>query len=221
VPIVKVNYVCMTVGDPLKYHDFFGVRNLVTVADLFNSRVHLGHKVEVRDPHMMPFLFGARIGIDVIDLEQTVHLLGDALNFLAHVAFCGGIVLFVSRHMQTIPLVERTAVECGEYAYCSLWRPGTFTNSMTKFGAVTRLPDVVVFVSTLNNIFETHEAVTETAKLNIPSIGVLDSSCDPRLITYPVPGNDDTPCAIELYCRIFKEAVMRGKEKAKELTSSE
>jgi len=206
--------------DPLKCHDFFSVRNLVTVADLFNNRVHLGHKVGVRDPHMVPFLFGTRIGIDIIDVEQTQPLLGDALNFLAHVAFRGGIVLFVSRHIQTIPLVERTAVECGEYACCSVWRSGTFTNSLSKFGAVTRLPDTVVFVSTLNNIFETHEAVTETAKLNIPSIGILDSSCDPRLITYPVPGNDDTPCAIELYCRLFKEAVICGKDKAKELKSS-
>jgi len=209
----------MTAVDPLKCHDFFGVRNLVTVEDLFNSRVHLGHKVGVRNPHMLPFLFGTRLGVDIIDLEQSVLLLSDALNFLAHIAFRGGILMFVSRHMQTIPLVEKLAVECGEYAYCSVWRNGTFTNSTLKFGAVTRLPDIVVFLSTLNNVFETNEAVTETAKLNIPSIGIVDSSCDPRLITYPVPGNDDTPCAIELYCRVFKEAVVRGKAKAKELQS--
>jgi len=212
---------CMTdVADPLKSHDFFGVRNLVTVKDLFDSRVHLGHKVGVRDPYMLPFLFGTRLGIDVIDLEQSALLLGDALNFLAHIAFRGGVVLFVSRHIQTIPLVERTALECGEYAYCSVWRPGTFTNSMIKFGAVTRLPDIVLFLSTLNNVFEMHEGITETAKLNIPSIGIVDSSCDPRLITYPVPGNDDTPCAVELYCRVFKEAIVRGKERAKDLQPS-
>lgn len=210
---------CLTADDPLKCHDFFGMRNLVTVEDLFNSRVHLGHKVGVRDPHMVPYLFGTRLGIDIIDLEQSAPLFGDALNFLAHIAFRGGIVLFVSRHIQTVPLVERTALECGEYAYCSVWRSGTFTNSTMKFGAVTRLPDVVVFTSTLNNIFEMHEAVTEAAKMNIPSIGVVDSSCDPRLITYPIPGNDDSPCSIELYCRVFKEAVIRGKAKAKELQS--
>jgi len=210
---------CVSAVDPLKCHDFFGVRNLVTVEDLFKSRVHLGHKMTVRDPHMLPFLFGTRLSVDIIDLEQTVVLLGDALNFLAHIAYRGGIILFVSRHVQTIPLVERTAFECGEYAYCSVWMRGTFTNSVIKFGAVTRLPDTVVFTSTLNNVFETHEAVTDTAKMNIPSIGIVDSSCDPRLITYPIPGNDDTPCAIELYCRLFKEAIARGKAKAKELQS--
>jgi len=214
-----LNCVTGSVVDPLKCHDFFGVRNLVTVEDLFRSRVHLGHKSTVRDPHMVPFVFGSRLGIDILDLEQTVPLLGDALNFLAHIAFRGGVILFVSRHIQTVPLVERTALECGEYAFCSVWRNGTFTNSSLKFGAVTRLPDTVVFTSTLNNVFETHEAVIEAAKMSIPSVGVVDSSCDPRLVTYPIPGNDDTPCAIDFYCRVFKEAVLRGKAKAKELQS--
>jgi len=211
---------CMTVDDPLRCHDFFAVRNLAGVENLFNNRVHLGHKVGLRNEHMLPYLFGTRLGIDIIDLDQSAPLLGEALNFLAHIAFRGGVVLFVSRHIQTIPLVERTAVECGEYAYCSVWRRGTFTNSVIKFGAVTRLPDTVIFLSTLNNVFETHEAVTETAKMNIPSIGIIDSSCDPRLVTYPIPGNDDTPCAIELYCHLFKEAIVRGKAKAKEFQSS-
>jgi len=211
---------CVIVIDPLKCRDFFGVRNLVTVADLFSSRVYLGHKIGVREPHMLPYLFGVRLGIDIIDIEQSWHLLGEALNFLAHVAFRGGIVMFISRHVQTVPLVERTAIECGEYACCSTWQSGTFTNSVTKFAAVTRLPDTVIFLSTLNNVFETHDAVTEAAKMNIPTIGITDSSCDPRLITYPVPGNDDTPCAVELYCRLFKEAIVRGKMKAKELHSS-
>jgi small subunit ribosomal protein S2 len=206
-----------TVIDPLKHHDFFGVRDLVTVEDLFNARVHLGHKVGLRSPYMTPFIFGTRLDIDIIDLTQTVHLLGDALNFIAHVAFRQGIVLFVSRHRRSVPLVERMARDCGEYAHCSKWRGGTLTNAAVQFGIVTRLPDVVVFVSTINSIFETHVAVTETAKSNVPSVGVVDTSCDPRLITYPIPGNDDTPCAIELYCRLFKEAVLRGKSKAKEL----
>lgn len=209
-----------TVIDPLKQHDFFGVRDLVSVEDLFDARVHLGHKVGVRSPYMAPFVFGTRLGIDVIDLTQTVQLLGDALNFVAHVAFRRGIVLFVSRHRRTVPLVERTALECGEYAHCAVWRGGTLTNAAVQFGVLTRLPDAIVFVSTLNTIFETHIAVTEAAKLNVPTVGIVDTSCDPRLITYPVPGNDDTPAAVELYCRLFKEAVQRGKAKAKELEPS-
>ena len=54
----------------------------------------------------------------MIDLALTVGLLGDALNFVAHVAHRGGVVMFVSRHRQMMAEVERTARECGEYAHC-------------------------------------------------------------------------------------------------------
>lgn len=55
-------------------------------------------------------------------------------------------------------------------------------------------------------------AVKDAAKLLIPTIGIVDSNCSPNLITYPVPGNDDTPEAIALYCDLFKKAILRGKE---------
>ena len=187
--------------------------------DLFKARVHFGHKRGVRNPHMIPFIFGTRLDVDIIDLEQTVPLLQDALNFTAHVAFRKGIIMFVSRHLPTIGAVEQTAIDCGEYSHCRYWRGGTFTNATMQYGAITRLPDLCIFTSTHNHVFEEHIAVKEAAKMNIPTIGILDTSCDPRLITYPVPGNDDTPSAIELYLSLFKQAIMKGKEKYKELNA--
>jgi len=207
--------------DPLKHHDFFSVRNLTNVEELFDAGVHLGHKQGLRHDHMRPFILGSRLGVDIIDLEQTMLLLGDALNFMAHIAYRQGIVMFVSRHRQMIPAVERMAQECGEYAHCRHWRGGMFTNSTVQYGLVTRLPDVSVFITTESYAFTQHIAVTESAKLNIPTVAILDTSCDPRLITYPIPGNDDTPSAIALYCRLFKEAVLRGKAKYKELNQGQ
>jgi small subunit ribosomal protein S2 len=52
--------------------------------------------------------------------------------------------------------------------------------------------------------------------MNIPTIGIVDSNCNPDLLTYVVPGNDDSPVAIELYCKLFKEAILRGKKKRQE-----
>ena len=49
---------------------------------------------------MTPYIFGNRLGTDIIDIEQTVPLLQDALDVMAHVAYRGGIVLFLSRHLQ-------------------------------------------------------------------------------------------------------------------------
>ena len=201
--------------DPLKHHDYFGVRDLVTLKDLFDARVHLGHKEGCRDPYMIPYIFGTRLGVDIIDLKQTLPLLQDALNFTAHIAYREGIILFITRQLATRNLVEKMAVDCGEYSHCRNWKGGTFTNSTIHFGAVTRLPDLCIFLNTHNNVFRPHVATVEAAKMSIPTIGVVDTASDPRIISYPVPGNDDTRSAVELYCKLFTRAVLAGKEKAK------
>lgn len=58
-------------------------------------------------------------------------------------------------------------------------------------------------------------AVKEFARLLIPTVGIVDSDADPRLITYPVPGNDDTAESIVYYLGLFKEAILRGKARRK------
>lgn len=166
---------------------------------------------------MQPYVFGTRLGCDIIDLEQTLPLLKDALNFTAHIAYRKGIILFLSRHLQLIPHVEATAKEVQEYAHCREWYRGTFTNANVQFGAITRLPDLCIFLGLHDTVFEQHGAIVETAKMAIPSIGIADTSCDPHYLTHVVPGNDDSPTAIKLYCKLFKEAILRGKAKRKEM----
>ncbi|XP_063233840.1 small ribosomal subunit protein uS2m [Bacillus rossius redtenbacheri] len=201
-----------SVLDPLQHPDYFRVHELFTVQDLFEARVHLGHKEGSLDDRMKPFVFGSRLSHLVFDLDLTAHHLRRALNFTAHVAFNGGVVLFVYRGAHSSLAVERAARECGEFAHTRFWRGGTFTNSERQFGTVTRLPDLCVFFSTLNTILSQHNGVLEAAKMAIPSVGIVDTNCNPNLVTYPVPGNDDTPCAIALYCKLFTEAIRRGKE---------
>lgn len=86
--------------DPLKHHDFFEVRKIFTAKDLFDARVHLGHKVGTLHPHMTPYILGERFGQCIIDLDQTAELLGDALNITAQIAYRGGLILFVHRQRQ-------------------------------------------------------------------------------------------------------------------------
>ncbi|XP_076315664.1 mitochondrial ribosomal protein S2 [Tachypleus tridentatus] len=205
------------VTDPLKHPDFFEVHKLFTVKDLFDARVHLGHKEGTLDENMKSFIFGSRLGHLIIDLDQTAFYLRQALNFTAHIAYCDGIILFVTRHRQTSQFVEKTAKECGEFSHTRYWRGGIFTNANMQFGTVTRLPDLVIFLNTLNNVFQPHVAVRDSAKMHIPTVGIVDTNCNPNLITYPVPGNDDTPCAVELYCKLFKQAILKGKSKRREM----
>ncbi|XP_075976675.1 mitochondrial ribosomal protein S2 [Anticarsia gemmatalis] len=197
---------------PLDHPDYFRVHNLFTVKDLFDARVHYGHKEGSLNDFMRPYLYGSRLGHLIFDLDITAEHLRKALNFTAHVAYRGGIICFFNRNALNAHLVEKTALESGEYAHTRFWRGGIFTNANHQFGAVTRLPDLCIFLNTQNNILNQHTAVRDSAKMLIPTIGIVDTNCNPNLITYPVPGNDDTPSAIELYCNLFKAAILRGKE---------
>uniref|UniRef100_A0A1A8EX05 Small ribosomal subunit protein uS2m n=1 Tax=Nothobranchius korthausae TaxID=1143690 RepID=A0A1A8EX05_9TELE len=202
---------------PLKNPDYFRVSELFSLKDLFDARVHLGHKQGCRHRLMEPYLYGCRLDQDIIDLDQTVENLQLALNFTAHIAYRGGVILFVSRRRQFCHLVETTAKACGEYAHTRYWQGGLLTNAHIQYGPGVRLPDLIVFLSTLNNVFQQHVALRDAAKMNIPTVGVVDSNCNPSLVTYPIPGNDDTPVAVELYCRLFKMTINRAKDKRRQM----
>ncbi|XP_030775285.1 28S ribosomal protein S2, mitochondrial isoform X2 [Rhinopithecus roxellana] len=204
-------------NEPLKHSDFFNVKELFSVRSLFDARVHLGHKAGCRHRFMEPYIFGSRLDQDIIDLEQTATHLQLALNFTAHVAYRKGIILFISRNRQFSYLIENTARHCGEYAHTRYFKGGLLTNAPLLFGPTVRLPDLIIFLHTLNNIFEPHVAVRDAAKMNIPTVGIVDTNCNPCLITYPVPGNDDSPPAVHLYCRLFQTAITRAKEKRRQV----
>ncbi|CAH1155747.1 unnamed protein product [Phaedon cochleariae] len=206
-------FVEITRDEALQHPDYFSVHNLFTVKDLFDARVHYGHKEGSLDERMLPYIYGSRLGHVVFDLDKTAEHLRQALNIAAHIAYRGGIILFFLRGSQNSHIVECTAKECNEYAHTRFWRGGIFTNSEKQFGAVTRLPDLCIFLNTLNNVLTQHTAIRDAAKMAIATIGIVDSNCNPNLITYPVPGNDDSPIAIEFYCKLFKNAIMRGKQK--------
>ena len=166
---------------------------------------------------MSDYIFGTRINTDIIDLEKTMPMLTKALNFIAHIAFKNGIILLITRYPQHIPLVERTAFEVGEYSNCKPWKNGTFTDSMRRFGSVIRLPDLCIFFHTHEKLNESHCGINEAAKMFIPTVGICDSDIDPSLITYPVPGNDDSMVSVQLYAHLVKQAILRGKQKRQEL----
>ncbi|NWR57599.1 RT02 protein, partial [Bucorvus abyssinicus] len=203
-------------SEPLSHPDFFNVKELFSLKDLFDARVHLGHKKGCRHRFMEPYIFGCRLDQDIVDLDQTMQHLQLALNFTAHIAYRKGIILFVSRKRQFCHLVESTARECGEYAHTRYWQGGLLTNTHIQFGSSVRLPDLLIFLSSLNNVFEPHVAIRDAAKMNIPTVGVVDTNCNPCLITYPIPGNDDSPTAMELYCKLFKMTIIRAKDKRKQ-----
>ncbi|XP_074150176.1 small ribosomal subunit protein uS2m [Sminthopsis crassicaudata] len=203
--------------EPLKHADFFNIKELFSIKTLFDARVHLGHKKGCRHRFMEPYIFGTRLDQDIIDLDQTVKHLQLALNFTAHMAYRKGIILFVSRNRQFTHLIEKMALNCEEYAHTRYFKGGLLTNAPVQFGPAVRLPDLIVFFHTLNNVFEPHVAVRDAAKMNIPTVGIVDTNCNPCLISYPIPGNDDSPDSIKLFCHLFETTIKRAKAKRKQM----
>ncbi|CAG5129544.1 unnamed protein product [Candidula unifasciata] len=205
-----------SVESTLLHKDYFGVKKLVTLQDLFHARVHLGHNAGLRHVSMTPFIFGERQSADIINLEHTLPLLHHALNVFAHIVYRGGIVLFLSRNMQILPWVERMAKDVGEYSHCRPWKRGTFTDAANVFGTLPIYPDVCVFFNTQDTVFEVHRGIVESAKLLVPTIAIVDTNCDISNVTYPVPGNDDSPASQRLFIDLFRKTTLLAKEKRKE-----
>ncbi|XP_066436337.1 small ribosomal subunit protein uS2m isoform X2 [Eleutherodactylus coqui] len=205
------------ISEPLKHTDFFNLKELLSIPALFEARVHLGHKKGCRHRLMESYIFGCRLDQDIIDLDQTLEHLQMALNFTAHIAYRNGIILFICRNRQFSHQVETLAQECGEYAHTRFWRGGLLTNANVQLGSRVRLPDLIVFLGSLNTVFEQHTAIRDAAKMQIPTVGIVDTNCNPSLISYPVPGNDDSPSAMALYCQLFKMTITRAKAKRKQM----
>lgn len=214
VPISRNVTGTKTKADVLAQPDYFGVENLVTIEDLFNARVHYGHMEGCRNHSMVPYIFGCRNGVDIIDINSTHKHLMRALNFLSHVVYRGGLILFVMHSHMYGHQVEILAKQCGEYALTRKYRQEIFLEYDPKNAA--RLPDLCVFLSLLDNVSTQHSCIVDCAKVNIPTIGIADTNTDTSLITYPVPGNDDSLTSLDLYCRLFKNCVANAKQLRKE-----
>jgi len=201
--------------ESFKYQDYFGVHKLFTVKDLFDARVHLGHRSTAMDKNMKQFIFGSRFGQSIIDLDQTTLHLRQALNFLAHIVYRNGIVLFVCRQPQLTHMVDKAAIECGEYSYTRPWKTEIFCAPQKTFGQEIRLPDLVILLHCKNGTeYGQHRAVIDAAKVGIPTIGIVDSDCDPNLVTYPIPGNDDSITSTKLYLDLFQKTILAAKQQA-------
>ncbi|VDN02378.1 unnamed protein product [Thelazia callipaeda] len=207
------------IDDDLKNRDQFGFKKMVTIDDLFRARIHYGHKVGTVNEKMKWSLFGERLGVCIFDLQKTRESLIIALNFVAQIAMRGGMFLFITTERNNMLMVEQQALGIGEFAHVRIWQQDTLLNSKAIFGAPVRLPDTIIFLSTLTSVLETHPAVREAAKMVIPTVGVVDSNSDPTYITYPIPGNDDSTQSVKYFMDCFVKAIKMGKELRSKITT--
>ena len=221
----------------------------VSMKMLLESGVHFGHQTRRWNPKMRPFIFTERNGIHIIDLQQTVRRLDEAMEWVKSLTADGGTILFVGTKKQAQEAVREEATRAGMPYVCQRWLGGTLTNFQTiqmrirrmqelegtrDAGGFERLPKKEATklddqITRLNRLLggvknltripgamfvvdpqREHIAMAEAARLQIPVVAMADTNCDPGVIDYPVPSNDDAIRAIRLITGRIADAALDG-----------
>ncbi|SME87727.1 30S ribosomal protein S2 [Desulfovibrio gilichinskyi] len=230
----------------------------VTMKQMLETGVHFGHQTRRWNPKMRPYIFGARNGIHIMDLQQTVKLFRKAHDFISDSVAKGGKVLFIGTKRQAQEAVATEAARAGMFHVTHRWMGGTLTNFQTikrridrlknleemfEDGSIKRFPkkeivmmgrEVKKLTLALGGIKDLngspavafvidpkreHIAILECRKLGIPVVAVVDSNCDPDLVDYIIPGNDDAIRAIKLFAAHMADACIEGAARRKEDTT--
>jgi small subunit ribosomal protein S2 len=114
----------------------------ITMKQLLEAGVHFGHQTKRWNPKMKPYIFGARNGIYIIDLQKTVGLARQALRFVSDAVAKGGSVLFVGTKKQAQDAIREEAVRSGMFFVTNRWLGGTLTNFKTVKQGIDRLKTI-------------------------------------------------------------------------------
>ena len=224
---------------------------VVAMKQLLEAGVHFGHQTRRWDPRMAEYIFQARNGIHIIDLQKTSKKLDEAYAFLKEQAEEGKTVLFVGTKKQAQDCMKEAAEKCDMYYVNQRWLGGMLTNfatiekrierlnqleKMEEDGTFEVLPkkEVILLKKEMDKLEKNlggiknmkempgvlfivdpkkeRNAILEAKKLNIPTIGLIDTNCNPDDVDYVIPGNDDAIRAVKLIADTMANAVIEGRQ---------
>jgi small subunit ribosomal protein S2 len=114
----------------------------ITMKEMLEAGVHFGHQTNNWNPRMKQYVFGARNGIYIIDLQKTVEKTKDACEFVRKVTAEGKKVLFVGTKKQAKEIIEDEAKRAGMYYVTNRWLGGMLTNYTTVRASIDRLQKI-------------------------------------------------------------------------------
>jgi small subunit ribosomal protein S2 len=227
----------------------------VSMKQMLETGVHFGHQTRRWNPKMKPFIFGARNGVHIIDLQQTVKLYRVAHDKVADTVARGGRVIFIGTKRQAQEAIASEALRAGQFYVANRWMGGALTNFSTIQKSIKRMETLETMfadgsvnryqkkeVLTLQReldkltlvlggikdmetlpqiafIIDPHReeiAVKDCRKLGIPIVAVTDTNCDPDVIDFIIPGNDDAIRAIKLFVSHMADACLEGEAMRKD-----
>ena len=227
----------------------------ITMKELLESGVHFGHQTKRWNPKMKQYIFGARNGIYIIDLQKTVRMFRRVYDFVVDTVADGKMLLFVGTKKQARDSIYEEANRSEMFYVHNRWLGGMLTNFQTIKKSISRLNHLndiendgsinlytkkeglqlgkerqkldanlggirnmkrvpgAVFIVDPN---KENIAVLEARRLNIPIVAIVDTNCDPDLIDFIIPGNDDAIRAIRLITSRIADACIKGRERLAE-----
>ncbi len=223
--------------------------SVVSMKQLLEAGVYFGHQTRRWNPKMKPYIYTAKNGSHIINLDITKEYIEVAYNKLKEIVENGGKVLFVGTKKNAQQTILEEALRSGSFFVNQRWLGGTLTNFKTIQKSIRRLleiekmeedgsinvypkkeivllqkeaarlenflggikemkkvPDAMFVVDPM----EEHNAVAEARKLNIPVFGLMDTNCDPDMLDYGIPANDDANKAIKLLISVMADAVVEA-----------
>ena len=114
----------------------------VSMRQMLEAGVHFGHQTRYWNPKMAPYIFGERGKIHIINLEKTMPLFSDAMNYVSSMVANGGTVLFVGTKRSAQTAVMENAIRCGMPSVNHRWLGGMLTNYKTVRQSIKRLKDL-------------------------------------------------------------------------------
>jgi small subunit ribosomal protein S2 len=120
----------------------------VTLRQLLEAGVHFGHQTQRWNPRMAPYIYGAKNGIHIFDLTQTLPLVDQALKAIRDTVAKGGRILFVGTKRQAQGPVAEAAERCAQYYMNHRWLGGTLTNWQTVSNSIRRLKEIDELMAT-------------------------------------------------------------------------
>lgn len=220
---------------------------VVAMTYLLEGGVHFGHQTKRWNPKMGEYIFQAREGIHIIDLQKTNIAIEEAYAKFKEIAEAGGKFLFVGTKKQAQGPIAEEATRAGMFYVTERWLGGTLTNFPTIRKRVQRMADIekmeadgtfdalpkkevielkkehdrlaryfggiremekapqALFVV---DPMKEQNAIKEARKLKIPVFGIVDTNCDPDLVDYVIPGNDDATRSVKIITAVLVNAII-------------
>lgn len=225
----------------------------ISMKNLLEAGVHFGHQTRRWNPKMKKYIFTARNGIHILNLQKTIAMAKTAYETMRELAARGGKVLFVGTKKQAQTDIKKAAENAGMFYINNRWLGGLLTNFHTIKKSILRLRKLEEAFenNTLHELVKTKKetlllereltrlrnylngikdmntlpdalfvidpareyiAVEEARRLGIPIFALVDTNCNPELIDYPIPANDDAIRAVSLFLEIMVSAILEGKQ---------